>query len=139
MSQAEDVRPDAYTSPFTDYLGLEFVEASPDRLVARLDADERHHRPFGMVHGGVHASVVETVASVGGYLRVHDDGMSVVGVNNATDFIRPHSTGGLEAVGTPIHLGRTQHLWQVEIRRTSDGKLVARGQVRLQVVPAEQP
>ena len=57
-------------------------------------------------------------------------------VSNATDFLRPHRSGRLQVVAVPIQQGRTQQLWQVEIRRPEDGKLVARGQVRLQNVPA---
>jgi acyl-coenzyme A thioesterase PaaI-like protein len=57
-----------------------------------------------------------------------------VGVANQTDFLRPHRTGTLEALATPVHQGRTQQLWVTVISRISDGKPVARGQVRLQVV-----
>jgi uncharacterized protein (TIGR00369 family) len=62
--------------------------------------------------------------------------MQAVGVSNLTDFLRPHRAGRLSVIATPIHQGRTQQLWQVEIRRPEDEKLVARGQVRLQNVPA---
>jgi 1,4-dihydroxy-2-naphthoyl-CoA hydrolase len=60
--------------------------------------------------------------------------MQAVGVSNLTDFLRPHRGGRLSVVATPIFQGRTQQLWQVEIRRGDDDKLVARGQVRLQNV-----
>ena len=56
----------------------------------------------------------------------------------ATDFLRPHRTGPLQVVAVPIQQGRTQQLWQVEIRRPEDDKLIARGQVRLQNVDAER-
>jgi uncharacterized protein (TIGR00369 family) len=59
-----------------------------------------------------------------------------VGVSNAVDFLRPHRAGRLEVVAVPIQQGRTQQLWQVEIRRPEDDKLIARGQVRLQNVEA---
>ena len=59
-----------------------------------------------------------------------------VGVSNVTDFLRPHRGGRLAVVATPLQQGRTQQLWQVEIRRPEDDKLVARGQVRLQNVEA---
>jgi 1,4-dihydroxy-2-naphthoyl-CoA hydrolase len=62
--------------------------------------------------------------------------MQAVGVSNMTDFVRPHRGGRLEVVATPIHQGRSQQLWLVEIRRPADEKLVARGQIRLQNVPA---
>ena len=59
-------------------------------------------------------------------------GRQAVGVTNITDFVRPHRNGRLQVEAQAIHQGRTQQLWQVEIRRPGDDKLVARGQVRLQ-------
>ena len=56
----------------------------------------------------------------------------VVGTSNLTDFLRSHSHGRVDAIATPVFVGRNQQLWSVEISRTSDGKLVARGQVRFQ-------
>ena len=57
-----------------------------------------------------------------------------MGVTNVTDFVRPHVSGRLDVVASAIHQGRSQQLWQVEIRRQGDQKLIARGQVRLQNV-----
>lgn len=124
-------------SAFDQLLGMEFEEVGPGRLVATLHADSRLHQPFGIVHGGVYASLVETVASVGAWASVRRTGASAVGVHNATDFIRPHVEGPLRVVGEAVHQGRTQHLWQVEITREVDGKLVARGQVRLAILPVD--
>jgi 1,4-dihydroxy-2-naphthoyl-CoA hydrolase len=55
-------------------------------------------------------------------------------VSNVTDFLRPHQSGRLAVVAVAVQQGRTQQLWQVDIRRPEDGKLIARGQVRLQNV-----
>jgi 1,4-dihydroxy-2-naphthoyl-CoA hydrolase len=115
-------------------IGLTWDRLALDRVEAHLDVDERHHQPQGIVHGGVWSAVVESLASIGGALHVGSSGRVVVGVNNSTDFLRPHRTGRVDAVATPIHVGRTQQLWQVVVSRTSDGKSVARGQVRLQNV-----
>jgi 1,4-dihydroxy-2-naphthoyl-CoA hydrolase len=115
--------------PFTDYLGVEFEEASGDRVVATWNAQEKMHQPYGIVHGGVHCSIVETLASVGAALWV--DGGTVVGVNNSTDFYRAVREGPLRSVATPVHRGRSQQVWVVETHDDQD-RLVARGQVRLQ-------
>lgn len=126
-------------APFVDdTLGIRWDLFSPDRVEAHLEAGAAHHQPYGIVHGGVYCGVVETLASVAAALRVLGDGNAVVGVHNATDFIRAHRTGRLDAVATPVHVGRTQHLWEVVITRAEDGKQVARGQVRLQVISADQ-
>ncbi|SCL46417.1 uncharacterized domain 1-containing protein [Micromonospora citrea] len=115
---------------FVALLGLTFDEVGGDRVVIRWKVRPELHQPFGIQHGGVYCAVVETAASVGGSLWLGDRGR-VVGVSNQTDFLRAVREGELTAVGTPVHRGRSQQLWQVEIT-DADGRLVARGQVRLQ-------
>jgi 1,4-dihydroxy-2-naphthoyl-CoA hydrolase len=123
-------------------LGLHIEELTPTRVVAFVDIDERHQQGYGIVHGGVWASVVESVASHGAAVAAQEmtGNMAVVGVANSTDFLRPHRTGRVRATGTPILTGRTQQIWLVEIEREDDGKLVARGQLRVQnlTAPPEQ-
>src|SRR6476619_1480834 len=116
--------------PFVSHLGLEFTEVSADRVVATWSAGERHHQPYGIVHGGVHASVVETLASVGSAAWLGDGG-TCVGVSNSTDFYRAVREGEMSSVATPIHQGRSQQVWLVETH-DGDGRLVARGQLRVQ-------
>jgi len=119
-------------SEFMTLLDIEFEERGPTRVAGSVAADERHHQPWGLVHGGLYTTVIETFATTGAYEAVKDRGQMAVGVTNVTDFLRPHRTGRLAVVATPVQQGRTQQLWQVEIRRPEDEKLVARGQVRLQ-------
>ncbi len=121
---------------YIDWLGLELLEVSGDRVVATVELRPDHHQPYGIVHGGVHSSIVETVASIAGAEWFGDRGQ-VVGVSNSTDFLRAVRTGRLTATGTPVHRGRMQQLWLVEIR-DADERLVARGQVRLQNVPGDR-
>lgn len=116
--------------PFTDYLGVEFEEVTGDRVVATWEAKPSLHQPYGIVHGGAHAGVVETLASVGAGMWLGDKGQ-VVGVNNSTDFYRAVSEGRLTSTATPVHRGRSQQVWIVETV-DADGRMVARGQVRLQ-------
>jgi 1,4-dihydroxy-2-naphthoyl-CoA hydrolase len=122
---------------FADHaLGLVWDQVTPSHVRAHLQVTEQHHQPFGIVHGGVWCAVIETVASIAAALRVAAAGQVVVGVNNTTDFLRPVRLGRVEVTGTPIHVGRTQQLWLVELLRAEDGKPVARGQVRLQNLDA---
>jgi 1,4-dihydroxy-2-naphthoyl-CoA hydrolase len=123
-------------SEFMRLLEIEFEERSPTRVVGSIAADERHHQPWGVIHGGLYTTAIESFATTGAFEAVRENGMKAVGVANVTDFLRPHQSGRLAVVATPIQQGRTQQLWQVEIRRPEDQKLVARGQVRLQNVPA---
>jgi uncharacterized protein (TIGR00369 family) len=123
-------------SEFMELLDIEFDECTPSRVSGSIAADERHHQPWGLVHGGLYTTAVETFATTGAYEAVKDRGQEAVGVANVTDFLRPHRAGRLAVLAVPIQTGRTQQLWQVEIRRPEDDKLVARGQVRLQNVEA---
>ncbi len=123
-------------------LGLEFLATGPERVRARLEVKPHHHQPYGICHGGVYCSIVEGVASHGAGRSALARGLrGVVGVSNTTDFLRSHGEGELRAEGRPLHTGRTQQLWEVQIRRASDDALVARGQVRFQTLselPAER-
>lgn len=119
-------------------LGLRWDTLHRDRITAHLDVGPTHHQPYGIVHGGVWCSVIESLASVGAALRVASSGRYVVGVSNSTDFLRAHRDGRIDAVATPIHAGRLQQLWSAELTRPEDGKVIARGQVRLQVIDPSQ-
>ncbi|BDH57643.1 PaaI family thioesterase [Tsukamurella sp. PLM1] len=119
---------------FDTILGLEYTEITPDGVRATLTLRPELHQPFGITHGGVYCSIVESVASVSGVVWLGGAG-HVVGVNNNTDFLRALSSGTLAIRSTPIHRGRRQQLWLVEID-SADGKAVAHGQVRLQNIDA---
>ena len=119
-----------FLGPFGEYLGLDIKTADGDEVVATWTADRRMHQPYGSVHGGIHCAVVETLASVGAALWFAERG-KVVGVNNSTDFFRAVSEGPLTSVARPLHRGRLQQVWVVETE-DEQGRVVARGQVRLQ-------
>jgi 1,4-dihydroxy-2-naphthoyl-CoA hydrolase len=119
-----------FTGEFVRHLGIEFEEVTEDRVVATWEAAPKHHQPYGIVHGGVHCSVVETLASFGAATWLGDRGQ-VVGVNNNTDFYRAAREGTMTSTATPVHRGRMQQVWVVETVDT-DGRVIARGQVRLQ-------
>jgi uncharacterized protein (TIGR00369 family) len=120
----------------SDLIGLRWDTLSLERVTAHLDVDDRHHQPYGIVHGGVWCSIVETVGSIGAAMHAARRDQIAVGVNNSTDFLRPHRQGRVEVEGRPVHLGRSQQLWQVVITRP-DGKTIARGQLRAQTLPAD--
>ena len=120
---------------FGALLGFTFVEKTPDRVEITWAVEPKHLQPYGMAHGGVYCSAVEHAASMGAALNAGDQ-FGVVGVSNLTDFLRPVGSGELRAVATPIHRGRRQQLWLVEIVDGRD-RLVARGQVRFQHIPKD--
>ncbi|HJR92569.1 MAG TPA: PaaI family thioesterase [Acidimicrobiia bacterium] len=117
---------------FVTHSDIEIVEAGADRAVGRIVIAPHHHQPYGVVHGGVYCTLVETLASTGAAMWAMDQGlMGCVGVHNSTDFVRSTREGTLVGVASPVHRGRSQQLWLVEITREEDAKLLARGQVRL--------
>lgn len=119
-------------SPFGQLVGERLVTITPDEVVIALPIEPHLHQPYGIVHGGVWCTLVETAASIGAavWLRTKGDA-NVVGVSNHTDFLRAVRDGEVTARATPIHRGRLQQLWLVEVT-DGDDRLVARGQVRLQ-------
>lgn len=123
-------------SEFMRLLGLEFDELGPIRVVGHFECGPALHQPWGAVHGGVYASVVETAATTGAYLAVRERGQIAVGITNTTHFLRPEREGRLDVIATAVHQGRSTQLWEVEIVRAGDGRPVARGSVRLQNVDA---
>jgi 1,4-dihydroxy-2-naphthoyl-CoA hydrolase len=119
-----------FSGPFDEQFGLRFTEMSGDKVVAEWTATPKHHQPHGIVHGGVHTSIVETLGSLGSSLWYGDRG-TVVGLSNLTDFYRGVSTGEMVSTATPVHRGRSQQVWVVETHDAA-GRLVARGQLRVQ-------
>lgn len=119
-----------------ELLGIRIEQATGDRVVATCPVTPDLHQPYGLVHGGVHASLAETAASVAGALWFGDRG-KVVGISNHTDFVRAVRGGQLRAEATPLARGRTTQLWEVAIS-DDQNRLVAHAKVRLQNI-AEVP
>ncbi|MCZ4541027.1 PaaI family thioesterase [Dietzia maris] len=110
-------------------IGMEYTEVTPDKVVVTVTVGPHLHQPYGIVHGGVYCAIAEEVASIAGAVWLGGEG-KVVGVNNSTDFLRAVTEGTLTATGTPVHRGRSQQLWRVEIE-DDRGRTAAVGQVRL--------
>jgi 1,4-dihydroxy-2-naphthoyl-CoA hydrolase len=126
----ETVDKDIDVGPFAKSLGMVLDSASGDEVTARWTVLPELHQPHGILHGGVHCTVVETLASLGAALWLGESG-TVVGVSNTTDFYRACSAGNLTSSARPLHRGRSQQVWLVETVDDQD-RAVARGQVRLQ-------
>ncbi len=128
----------AVIEPLRAAMGLTFERMDGDGIDASWTAGPESHQPYGIVHGGVHCMVVEGLCSMAAALWLAENGQSegrVVGVNNSTDFYRAVREGRLTSTGTPVHRGRSQQVWVVETVDES-GRMVARGQVRLQNLTA---
>lgn len=118
---------------FNEALGLHFVSATPGEVIAELEVDEHHLQPYGIVHGGVLASMVETICSVGAAISVLDAGSSTVGLENSTSFLRAVRSGCLRGTARPERLGRRTQVWTAIIT-DDEGRKVATGRLRLLVL-----
>ena len=114
---------------FDRTIGLQLTSVTPDEVTATLEVTPALLQPYGLLHGGVLCSVVETLGSVGGAAWFGDRG-HVVGVNNSTHFLRAVREGTLTAVARPVHRGGSQQLWRIEVRDAQD-QLVATGDLRV--------
>lgn len=120
-------------SGFNETLGLRFTQASPDEFVAELTVGDHHRQPYGLVHGGVYASMVETVCSVGAAVNVFFEGKTAVGLDNSTSFLRAVREGTLRCSASPVYTGRRSQVWEARIHDDRD-RLAATGRVRLLVL-----
>jgi 1,4-dihydroxy-2-naphthoyl-CoA hydrolase len=125
---------DLVNSGLNAALGFQLDEAGPDRVVMSWTVGPQHLQPYGIVHGGVYCAVVEASASIGAAVWFGDRG-KVVGALNHTNFLAAVREGRLVATATPLHRGRSQQLWLVDVV-SEDGRLAARGEVRLQNLAA---
>jgi 1,4-dihydroxy-2-naphthoyl-CoA hydrolase len=112
-------------------MGLEVDELSATRVVGHMQLGAAHHTPWGIVHGGVYATAIESAASLGASAAVAGQGMVAVGLTNTTHFLRPLTAGPVTVTAVALNQGRTQQLWQVDIT-DGEGRLVAHGELRLQ-------
>jgi 1,4-dihydroxy-2-naphthoyl-CoA hydrolase len=118
-------------------LGLDVVVATRERVVVRMPVTAGHLQPFGYLHGGASVALAETAASVGGFLNA-PEGAAAFGLEINANHLRPVRTGVLEAEATPLHVGRTTQVWQIEIRSEA-GQLVCASRCTLAVVEVPQP
>ena len=122
----------AELSPFDTHYGLVIEHATDETVTARLPVHDHVLQPVGLVHGGVHASIAEALASVGTNVGVNDEGKIGLGLANNSSFLRPVKSGTLHAVARRRHRGRTTWIWDVEIS-DDEGRLCALSRVTIAV------
>lgn len=114
-------------------LGFEVLELGADHASARFEVQNKHRQPFGLVHGGVYATLAEGLCSGATHMQVARDGRAAVGSSNFTSFLRPVTSGVVTANARAIHSGRTTWVWECEFTR-EDGKRCAVARVTLAVI-----
>lgn len=135
------VSPDfeTYPTPGTldDILGFELLEASPERCRARFAVEGHVQQPMGLVHGGAYAALAESMVSVTTSRAVKENGSFAVGQSNSSTFLRPITSGYVNAEGAPLHRGRTTWVWDVTFT-DDDGRVCALSRMTLAVRSAAE-
>ncbi len=108
------------TRGLADALGIEVIELTAGRVIATMPVDHRTRQPFGILHGGASVALAETVASLGATANVDRLEFVAVGLEINANHLRAMHDGVVTATATPIHLGRTTHVWEVRIVDEAD-------------------
>ena len=123
---------------WVDAMGMTITHATKDEVRCDLTVGQQHLQGYGIVHGGVHCGIIETLSSMGAYLFARERGQHVVGLENNTSFVRAVRSGAkLHAVATPVTRGRQTQVWQAQVL-DEENRVVATGRVRLLCISDEQ-
>jgi uncharacterized protein (TIGR00369 family) len=108
---------------------------SEEEITAHVEMRDELRQPAGLLHGGVLASMAESMATIPTYFAVRGEGMTAQGLANQTNFLRPFLSGTIHAVARRRHRGRTTWVWEVEMS-DDDGRLCALVRMTIAVRPA---
>lgn len=117
-----------------DALGIQFTEVGPQRVAATMPVDARTRQPFGLLHGGASVALAETLASIGAVLNIDRARFAAVGVEINANHVKGKRDGIVRGTATPIHIGRSTHVWSIEIVDEAD-QLVCISRCTLAIVP----
>jgi len=118
MAELKPIVP--YEKTFDALYGLEVLETSADEVRAQVQVRDGVKQPMGLVHGGVYASIAESITSMATFWAVADQGKIAVGLSNQTNFLRPITRGTIHALARCRHKGRTTWVWEVDITDDED-------------------
>lgn len=118
------------------HLGIEFLEATDTYLTARMPVDHRTHQPFGILHGGASVVLAESLGSVASLLRIDINTQRAVGVEVNANHLRSVSSGWVYGRCTPLHVGRTTHVWDIRITDEQD-RLVCISRLTIAIIAAK--
>ncbi len=122
---------------FDSIYGLEILEVTPELGRAQVQIRDELRQPFGLVHGGVYASIAESLASICTWAVVSPQGKVASGLANQTSFLRPMLEGTIHAVAARKHAGRTTWVWEVE-QSDDQGRLCVLTRMTIAVRDAPQ-
>jgi 1,4-dihydroxy-2-naphthoyl-CoA hydrolase len=132
MSDALELRTEG---TIHESLGIRVVDLDPRRVVLEMDVGPKVHQPFGLLHGGASAVLAESAASIGAYLSADPATHRALGIELNISHLKAMSEGTVRAVATPARMGRTIHVWRIEIV-DEDGNGVATARCTLAIKEA---
>lgn len=130
----ESIRSQA-TRGLGDAIGIEVIELTASRVVATMPVDDRTRQSNGLLHGGASVALAETLASLGAAMNVDLQLFSVLGLEINANHIRAKREGIVRGTARPIHVGRSTHVWSIEIV-DEEGRLVCTSRCTMAIVPA---
>jgi uncharacterized protein (TIGR00369 family) len=136
MTDAVDAMRAMSKNTMAEWMGIELVEVTPQRVVATMPVRPTVHQPFGLLHGGASVALAETVASIGGWMNVDQATQGAVGLEINANHLRALREGLVTAVAQPLHVGGRTQVWEVRITDEA-GKLVCVSRCTLAVVSRE--
>ena len=120
------------------HLGIAFTALGNDYITARMPVDKRTHQPFGLLHGGASVVLAETLGSVASFLCLQDpEKQHAVGLEINANHVRAVKEGFVYGTVKSIHLGRTTHIWDIQITNEA-GKLVCISRLTVAIVDANR-
>lgn len=117
----------------SEHLGIEFIERGDDFMKARMPVDHRTVQPYGLLHGGASATLAETIGSLSSALVIDHTLYRVVGIEINVNHLKSARSGWVTAMCTPLHLGKSTHVWDIKIRNEND-ELVAVSRLTVAVI-----
>jgi len=119
-------------SPFDGLLGTEWISSDPDKAIARLPMKDEHRQPMGIMHGGVMASLVESLCSMATATAVVPENKVAMGQSISVSLLRPVSSGGIEVEAAAVHRGRMSWVWRATVR-DFEGRTCAMAQMTMAI------
>jgi len=122
------------TASLVGHLGIEFTDYGDAYLEATMPVDQRTIQPYGILHGGASVALAETVGSVASSLCIkQDDNLVPVGIDINATHLKSVSNGNVTSRATPIRIGKTMHVWNIEIRN-SEGELTCVSRLTIKII-----
>ena len=120
-----------------EFLGIEVVEAGPEKVVLKMPVGPRVHQPYGLLHGGASVALAESAASMGTVLNIDREKQQAVGLEINANHVRPVREGFVTAEATVLHRGRTSMVWDIKVRNPA-GKLVSVSRCTVAIIPKRE-